>query len=105
MATPSTLGSLEKSRSLQVQIGNLAAQALGPGPQVRLLEGVVQAHHGTPVPDGLEQPEGAAPTVWVGESAVTSDGSAASSSRSSRTRRSYSASGISGASSTLYRSL
>ena len=43
---------------LQVQIGDLAAQALGPGPEVRLVEGVVQAHHGDPVPDGLEQPEG-----------------------------------------------
>ena len=50
---------------------------------------------------GWNSPEGAAPTVCVGESAVTSDGSAASSSRSSRTKRSYSASGISGASSTL----
>ena len=50
---------------------------------------------------GWNSPEGAAPTVWVGESAVTSDGSAASRSRSSRTNRSYSASGISGASSTL----
>ena len=59
---------------LQVELGYLAAQALGPGPQVRLFEGVVEAHHGTPVPDGLEQPEGAAPTVCVGESAVTSDG-------------------------------
>ena len=42
---------------LQVQIGHLAAQAFGPGPEIRFFEGVVQAHHGDPVPDGLEQSE------------------------------------------------
>ncbi len=41
---------------------------------------------------------GAAPTRCVGESGVTSSGCCASSSRSSRIKRSYSASGISGAS-------
>ena len=105
MATPSTLGSQEKAR-LEVEVGVLAAQPLGPRPQLGLVERVVEAHHRHPVADlGEETRRGGAhrlrrrvgrgqrrdgrPRVW----------------RSSTTRRSYSASGISGASSAWYSSL
>ena len=46
----------------------------------------------------LKKASGAAPTRWVGESGVIKSGRCASSSRSSRIKRSYSASGTSGAS-------
>ena len=49
---------------------------------------------------GANPPDGAAPTRWVGESAVTSDGSSASSCCSSRISSSYSASDMLGSSST-----
>ena len=61
MATPSTLGSHENASVLQVEVGYLAAQPLGPGPQLRLVEGVVEAHHRHPVADlGWNSPTGRA---------------------------------------------
>jgi hypothetical protein len=57
---------------------------------------------GTWCTTGAKAAEGADPTSWVGESAGTASAWVASSVASSRTRRSYSASGISGASSSWY---
>ena len=54
---------------------------------------------GTRCSTGENKVEGGAPTDWVGEPGVTRSGWLASMSRSSRTKASYSASGISGASS------
>ena len=97
MATPSTLGSQRERQRLEVERGVLAPQPLGPGPQLRFVEGVVEAHHRHPVADLWNSPEGAAPTALVGESGVTSDGCASSIVAQLSDQRSYSASGISGA--------
>ena len=94
------LGLAGEGQMLQVELGDLAAQALGPGPQVRLLEGVVEAHHGTPVPDGLEQPRGRRADRLRGRVGGDERRVGGLEVPSSRTNRSYSASGISGASST-----
>ena len=98
MATPSTFGSHEKASALEVELGDWPPQPLAPGPELVLVEGVVQAHHGHAVAHLLEQARGrGARRSGSASRRVASSGCSASSSRSSRTSRSYSASGISGA--------
>ena len=98
------LGDVGRSRLVGGQ-AQPAAHARVEGAQLVGVEGVAQREHGRAMLDVASGPRlgrtasAGAPTRWVGESGVTSSGCAASSSTSSRKRRSYSASLISGASS------
>ncbi len=105
MATPSTFGSLENARCSRSRSGTWRRRRSAQARRSASSKALSRLIMGTRCRTGWNSPRGAAPTVCVGESGVSRVGYAASSSRSSSTRRSYSASGISGESSTLYRSL
>ena len=77
MASPSILSS--HSKSAPATAGIDAGDAVDPGLQLVEVEGVVQAHHGHPVlATEAKSTDGAAPTRWVGESAVTRSGCSSS---------------------------
>ena len=102
MATPSTLGSQVNSRDSSSSEGSCRRRR---SPQARTsssLKALSRLIIGARWRTSRKRPDGAAPTEFVGESGVAKTGYSDSRRRSSRTRRSYSASGISGASRVWY---
>ena len=88
MATPSTFGSQEKASVVEVDLGDLAHEPVGPGraarPRRTRCRGSSSARGGAP---RRRARRARRRRVWVGESAVTSSGWSASSSRSSAHER------------------
>ncbi len=94
MASPSIFSSQTKAVSSGICLASRSAQAWSSSGLKALSRLII----GTRWTTGANRVEGAAPTVEVGDSGTTRSGCSASMARSSRTRASYSASAISGAS-------
>ncbi len=94
MARPSILSSQTKAVSSGTCLASRSAQAWSSSGLKALSRLII----GTRCRTGAKRVDGAAPTVVVGESGTARSGCSASMARSSRTRASYSASAISGAS-------